>query len=808
MDRLALEIRLAVRALVKRPLVTLSIVGTLALGLGANAAIFGVIDALVLRPFPMPDVDRLVMPVETVPDQQYTRETVAPADYLDWRRDMGPGGAIDALAALEWWDASLVGRDEPERLQGFFVSREFFSVLGVRPAIGRVFLPEEETIGNQHRVILADQLWKRRFGGDPGIVGQTVLLDGSPTTVVGIMPAGFDFPDGAEVWSPLAFNPKTAANRTSRYLTVIGRLAPGRTKDDAQAQMSVIADRLTREYPQTNRERTVRVWTFSSGMMDIGLPAILTLWQTAAIVVLLITCANVANLLLARGAERGREIAVRLALGSSRGRIVRETLVESAVVALLAVPLALGVAWVGIHVIRGALPARIARFVFGWMQMGIDARTVLFTSLLALAAAVTFGLAPALQSSGEQVVDALKSDNRSGGNPRRERLRRGLVVAEIALVLPLLVAAMLGLSGIRRYLTGWQGYDPDRILTFRVALPEVRYGTPDAQLRYAEAALEALSAIPGAQQVAVANVLPSLTSNASRRIDVAEHPIDDASKRPSVDYRSVSPAYFATLRLAIVSGRAFTPADRAGTDQVAIVSESLARRHWPDRSAIGGRVRIGDGPWMTVVGICGDVIQDWFDRRNAPTFYRPMAQAPVDAMAFAVKTSADPAAAAPDARRAMMKADPVQPIYEIMPMRQVIRERTAGIQFVAGVMGTFAVLALVLAVLGLYAVMTYLVTMRVHEIGVRIALGATARDVTRLALSQALRLTIVGVVIGLGLALGLGRLMEAGMLGIVSSDARMAIALAVALALVAIGASYLPARRAATVDPIKALRAE
>jgi hypothetical protein len=264
----------------------------------------------------MPDVDRLVMPVETVPNQVYKRETVAPADYLDWRRDLGQG-AIQTLAALRWWDASLVGRDEPERVQGFFVSHDFFTVMGVQPAVGRAFLVEEETPGNEHRVILADQLWKRRFGRDPAILGQTVLLDGAQSTVVGIMPPGFDFPDGAEVWAPLAFDAKGAANRATRDLTVIGRLADGRTREDAQAQLSVVADRLAREYPQTNRERTVRVWEFAAGMMDVGLTTILTLWQTAAVVVLLITCANVANLLLARGAERGREIAVRLALGSA-----------------------------------------------------------------------------------------------------------------------------------------------------------------------------------------------------------------------------------------------------------------------------------------------------------------------------------------------------------------------------------------------------------------------------------------------------------------------------------------------------------
>ena len=806
MDRIALEIRLALRALIKRPLLTLAVVLTLALGLGANAATFGVIDKLVLRPFPM-DVDRLVMPVETVPNQEYRRETVAPADFLDWRREAGQG-AVAKMAALQWWDASLVGRDEPERVQGFFVTPEFFAIMGVQPVLGRAFLPEEETVGNERRVVLADQLWKRRFGADPAIVGQSILVDGAQSTVVGIMPAGFDFPDGSEIWAPLAFDAKTAANRASRYLTVIGQLAPGRTLSDAQAQLSVVADRLAREYPQTNRERSVRVWSFASGMMDIGTGTILALWQVAAVIVLLITCANVANLLIARGAERGREIAVRLALGSSRGRIVRELLVESVVLALVAVPLALAVAWAGIHVIQGAMPPRIARFVFGWTRMGVDARTAAFTGVLAIAAAVAFGLAPALHASGGHVAEALKSDSRAGGNPRRERLRRVLVMAELALALPLLVAAMLGVSGVRRYLTGWQGYDPNGILTFRVVLPERRYASADSQLRFAESSADGLAAIAGVQRVAVANTLPSVTANESRRIEVAEHPIPDATKRPSVDFRTVSPAYFDVLRIPIIAGRAFTTADRLGTDPVAIVSESMARRHWPDKNALGGRVRIGDGPWMTVVGVCGDVIQDWFDRRNAPTLYRPMAQAPTDAFVFAAKTSADPVTLAGDARRAIAKVDPVQPIYEVMSMRQLVSERTIGIQFVAGVMSTFAGLALILAVLGLYAVMTYLVTMRIHEIGVRMALGATSADVTRMAMWQAARLTTGGVLIGLALAVALSRLMEAGMLGIVSSDARISAALAAALAGVAVAASYLPARRAARIDPIAALRTE
>jgi putative ABC transport system permease protein len=808
MDRLGMEIRFALRSLAKRPLTTITVVVTLALALGANAAIFGVIDALVLRPFPMRDVDRIIMPVAEVPNQQFRQDTVSPADFLDWRRETATGGAVERLAASQWWDASLVGQDEPERVLGFFVSTDFFAVMGVQPALGRAFLPEEETLGNERRVLLADGLWKRRFGGDPAVIGRSVLVDGAQSIVVGVMPPGFDFPLGSELWAPLAFDAKTAANRSSRYLTVVGRLRPGGTIADAQAQLSLVADRLTRDNPTTNRDRTIRVFSLERGMMDVGLGAILALWQAAAVVVLLIASANTANLLLARAAERAREIAVRIALGSSRGRIVRESLVESVVLGLMAVPASLGVTWVGLRLIHGYLPPRIVRFVAGWDRMGIDGRTIAFTTLTAVVVAIGFGVLPAIQFSRRHVADTLKSDGRTGAGPGRERLRRALVVAEIALVLPLLVAATSSVNGVRRYLTSWQGYDPNGILTLRLVLPDARYPDADSRRRFVASALDALHAAPGATSAAAGNVVPAITSNAVRRIEIRGQPVPDPLARPSVDYRTVSASYFDVFRIPMLTGRAFSSTDRPGTEPVAIVSQSMAHKFWPDGRPIGGQVRIGDGEWLTVVGVCGDVIHDWFDRRNAPTLYRPIEQDPVDSVVFALRTRGDPLGMVAAARRAIASVDAQQPTYNIMPMRQVLSERTVGIRFVAGIMGTFAGLALVLAVLGLYAVMTYLVTLRVHEIGVRIALGATTSDVTRLTLGQAARLTGAGVGIGFALAIALARLIEAGLVGVASAGAWQSVALAAALAATALASSYLPAKRAAAVDPIVALRAE
>jgi putative ABC transport system permease protein len=806
MDRLLMDIRYAVRSLMKHPTTTATIVVTLALGIGANAAVFGVVDALLLHPYAMADVDRIVMPMTTSPKFIGHRETVSPADFLDWRRDLS-GGGIEHVAAFEWWDANLVGRDEPERVLGFFVSPEFFAALDARPAIGRTFRADEEVAANAKRVVLSDGLWRRRFGSDPALVGRTVLIDGAQWLVVGVMPAGFDFPMRSELWAPLSFDEKTARNRAGHYLTVVGRLAGGRSLADAQAQMTTIAQRLARDHTETNAQLGAAVYTLSRGMSDVGVPQVLGLWQAAGLFVLLIACANIGNLLLARAAEREREIAIRLALGSSRGRIVRESLVESAMLVAVSIPLALAVAWASLRVMHALMPARIVRFIAGWDRLGLDAWTIGVTLGCAAVAALIFGTLPAVHMARGIVADALKSDGRTGAGPGRQRIRRALVVAEIALALPLLVAAMLSMSTITRFLTGWQGYDPSNVLTMRAVLPDSRYPDADSRARFATAAIERLTAVAGAREVAAGNVLPAIDSNARRAVEVAGQPVTEQSKWPRVDYRLVSPRYFDVLRMPLLSGRVFTTADQKASEPVAIVSESMARKFWPSGPAIGERIRIADGPWMRIVGISGDVVHDWFDGR-VPTLYRPMAQAPADALVFAVRTAGDPLALVADARTALARVDPTQPVFEIMTMRQVLSDRTISLQYIAAVMAAFAGLALLLAILGLYAVMTYLVAQRVREIGVRIALGATEADVTRLTLSQAARLTAVGVTIGLVLAIALGRAMEAGLLGIVSTDIRMTVALALALAVTALAASYLPARRAASVDPMVALRSE
>jgi len=803
MTTLFKDVRYAWRSLIKRPLLTGTVTATLALGLGANAAIFNVIDRMVLRPFPALDPDNVVSITETGPQLEYRRETVSPPNFLDWRKS---ADVVTHMSALLWWDVNLVDRNDPERLQGTLVSPAFFDALGIRPAIGRTFVQDEETFGRHRVVVLSDALWKRRFDADRNIVGRRLIIGGEPYQVIGVAPPHFGFPDGTEVWAPLSFDPKQPPKRDSRYLTVIARIQPGKRFDDVDAQMSVIATRLAQDYPDANRDHGVRVYTLTKGFMDEGSGPMLSLWQASAILVLLIACANIANLLLARAAERRREIAVRLALGASRWRVIREVITESTLLALIAVPPAIGIAWIALYWMRIRMPARIIRFVPGIEMLGPDMRLLAFTLVLALIAAWIFGLLPALQAAQWRVADALKEGGRSATG--RQLLRRVIVVAEMAIALPLLVAAGMGVIGTNRLLNGPQGYDPDRLLTMKLLLPERSYPDANSQRQFVDRAMDAVRAVPGVEFAAVANTLPASGSNSSRSIEIDGHPAADPRNPPVVDSRVVTPDFFAAMRLPIQRGRAFTTADRESAAPTVIVSESMARKYWPGEDPIGRRLRLKDGAWITVVGVCGDIIQDWFDRRFAPTMYRPIDQQPTNYFGIAVRTSGDPEASASAVRHALLGVDGTQPVFEMMTMRVRLHERTIGLQYLSAIMTVFGGLALLLAAVGLYAVIAYLVAQRRHEIGLRIALGASRRDVIGLTVGQALRLTLIGSAIGLGLAVALSRVMEAALLGIASSDAVVFAGFAAVLIASALLAGYLPARRAASIDPMVALRAE
>jgi putative ABC transport system permease protein len=803
MQTLIMDARLAFRALSKRPSLTAVVALTLGLGLGANAAIFNMIDRLILRPYPFADPDRAVMLAETGNGLDFRKESVSPANFRDWRDRTT---TIAHLSAIDWWDANLTDRGNPERVQGSQVSYGFFDALAVHPQAGRAFVKDDETFGRHHVAVISDELWARRFQRDPSVIGRRILVDGEPYEVIGIAPPRFSFPDGAMIWSPLAFDPKTPPSRHRRYLTVVGRLQPGKTLDEASNEMTLIATRLAQEYPDDDRDYGIATFTLAHGMMDVGLGPIMGLWQASAFIVLLIACANIANLQLARASERRRETGVRLALGASRGRILRELLTESFVLALVSIPFAVAFSWLFLYVMRAAMPSNIIRFVPGWESLGPDFRLLAFTVLLAIVTACIFGALPAVQAARSPVVETLKDGGRTSTG--RHFARRAIVVIEMTIALPLLVAAGLGVLGTNRFLNGPQGYDPDGVLTMKLSLPTRAYPDNTAWRGFVKRAVDAIAAVPGVQQVSVINNAPGTGSNSSRVIEIDGHPASDPQHPPEVANLIVTPGYFETMQIPVGRGRAFTSVDRDGAAPVAIVSESMARKYWPGEDPIGRRLRVANGPWMTVVGISGDIIHDWFARRNVPTMYRPFDQVPVDYFSVVVRVQGDPGAIAAPVRQALLGIDPTQPVFDMMTMRRQLHERTIGLQYLAGVMGVFAGISLLLAAVGLYAVMAYMLAQRTQEIGIRMALGASRRDVLRLTVGDAVRLASIGAVLGAALSIALNRLMEAGLLGIASGSARVLLAFATVLMLTALAAAYFPARRAASLDPNTALRVQ
>jgi len=805
MRTLLRESRLAVRSLIRQPLVSAVVVLTLALGLGANAATFGWIDGLLLHPFTIPDVDRLVVLSENSAAEPFPQEAVSPANFLDYTRE---ARAFDGIAAMEFADVTLSGTDQPERIAGHKVSGDFFRILSVTPLRGRMLDATDDQFGRHRQVVISEGLWQRRFGGDPSAVGNTIRLDGEPHTVVGIAPPGFDFPSGSQIWAPLALDSKAAANRTSRYLTVVARLRPNATLDTAQTDMTRVFGQLTETHAEANRNRQLIVRTFTAAMVDIGMPQVLALWQAAAVLVLLIGGVNIANLLLAPGASRERELAVRLAIGASRWQIVRQLLVESVILALVATPLAIGVAAVAFDLVKSMLPAELVRFVPGWNEMGVTWRLMGFTLLAALVAAVIFGLLPALQASRPALTVALRDGGRSvTAGSRRHRLRRALVVVEVALALPLLIASGLAATGAQRFVNGAQGYDPDGLLKLRVVLPEATYPDPDSQRQFAEKLLAEARRQPGVEMAATTLVLPSSSSNYTRSFLVDGRPTKPEDV-PRVNFRTVSADYLRLMRIPIMEGRDFTEADRQDAEPVAIVSQSLAKQHWPGESALGRRIRLGgdDRPLTTIVGISGDTIDDWFINRNAPTVYAPSAQLPMGSIHLVLRTSGDPAALADGARRALAAVDPNQAAFSVATMREAIRVRTSGLRFIGAIMLAFGVIALTLAAVGIYSVMAFFVAQRRQEMGIRMALGATASQVLRLTLGHGARMAGLGIAIGAAAGLGLARLMESAMFGIVRPEPWLFISVATVLAACALLASLLPARQATRVDPIVALR--
>lgn len=799
------DVLYAWRAVSRRPALSGVVVVTLALALAANSTTFALMDAIVLRPYRFPGVERLLVVATNPPDQTLLdRESVSAGDFRDWERQ---SVTVRQWSLSQWWDANLSGVDIPEQVPGFRVSPGFFSLMGTAPVLGRAFLPEEAQPGRHRRVVLGHGLWTRRFAANPTIVGTMVRFDGEPYEVVGVAPEGFQVPDGAQVWSPLALTDEQWLDRRAGNFSTIARLADGATVDGARAELTTMVETQGRDHPDTNGKRAARVLAFTDGMADPGAGPFMAVWQVAAALLLLIACANIANLLMARGAERSQEYAVRLAMGAGRLRLFGQTLLEGLILSALAVAASLPFTAIGLAMSRQAIPPAVVRFIPGWNFIQIDTRLFLMTAALGTAAMLVFSLVPAQQAVRAPVADSLRQTGRSLTPGRsRQWLRSSLATAQVALALALLFGSGLMLTSADHTVNGALGFDKRHVLVGQLVLPSRTYENADKRRRFITQVMDTMRTIPAVSDVGMTSNIPAGFSNNGRQFWPEGQELTEADAR-YVNFRRTTSGYFSALRVPLLQGRWFEESDRLDSTPVAVVSAGLARLYWPDRDPLGKRFKLAvDGPWIAVVGVSGDVVHNWFTQRRDTTVYRPLNQDAPFAIAFTVRTVGDPSALAGDLRRAVAAVDADQPIASLTSMEDLVEERAAGFAFIANALGIVALIALVLSITGIYSLMAYITSQRTQEIGVRLALGASRWQVVRLTTAQAMRITVTGLVVGGVLSFGLGRAMQTVLFGLVTTSLWQLAAVAAALAAAALLAAYVPARRAAALDPTSALR--
>jgi putative ABC transport system permease protein len=803
------DVRYGLRALRHNPGFTLAAVLALALGIGANTAIFSVADAFLLKPMPLPQIDRLVMLFEQHSSQSadWNSDHVAPANYLDWTRQ---AKSFERMAAFEYVDFNLTGQGDPERVLGAMVSGDFFTALGEKPLLGRTFVPEEDRPGSGQVAVLSYGLWQRLYGADPGVLGKIIHIDSKNYAAIGVMPKDFHFPVAAELWTPLAMDAQEQAIRSKYYLKVVGRLKTGVPMEQARSEMQTIARRLADAYPQTNSGWSVRmvpVRKYFSGELTFRYTVML---MCAVGFVLLIACANVANLQFARAASRQKEIAVRTAMGASRWRVVRQLLTESVLLGLGGAALGLLLGQWSLDLILANMPPEVARFVGGWDQIRLDGRTFVFTVMIALLAGIVSGLAPAFVSSKPDLNATLKEGTRgSSAGGARARLRNVLLVGEVALALILLVGAGLMVKGVRALLHVNQNFTPKSLLTMRLALPESKYKERRQIAHLYDRALSALQAIPGVGAAALATNLPYGDGNSLGVLLIDGRPDPAPGELRMALVENVSPNYFRAMHVALRQGRGLNDGDGPDSQRVAIIGEALARHYFPGEDPLGKRIRLNNtDPWMTIVGVAEDIRYSWIDRDPQPAVYRPYRQTSSPYTYLAVRASGDPMRLVPAIRLQMATLDAELPVSEIKTLDRVISESVLGLSYVAVMMTVLGVIAVVLACVGVYGVMSYTVSERTREIGIRIALGAEWTDVLRAVIARSMLVTAAGMAMGFVVSVLLARVLASLIFGVSATDWQTFGGISLALAASALFASYVPARRATRVDPVIALRYE
>ena len=806
---LSQDVRYGARMLLKNPAFTGIAVLALALGIGANTAIFSVVNTLLLRPLPYKNPSQLVVIWENATHLGFPKNTPSPANFLDWQKQ---ATLFQGMAAFAERSFNLTGVGEPERLDGRRVSANLFDLLGVKPIAGRTFVPDEDKPGTKV-AILNETLWRRRFGSDPGVIGRSLTLNGEPYTVVGVLPSSVRLPAFGnwrdQVWVPLAFPAEEAASRGSHFLEVIGRMKPGVALAQARAEMETIAARLAQQYPEQNVRIGSVVNPLHEEIVGNMKPALLILLGAVAFV-LLIACANVANLLLARAAVRHKEIALRLALGADRARLTKQLLVESVMLSMLGGVVGLGFAYAGLQILTRFVPADVAHAD----TIAIDGKVLVFTLLIALVTGLVFGLAPASQASHFNLNDTLKEGGRdSGSGPRGKRLRSALVIAEVAVSFILLIGAGLLINSFMHLRNLDPGFRADHLLTLNIDLSETKYPDNPKRVAFFDDVVRRVQALPGARSVAVAGNLPFTYNGDSMPIGVEGIPDPPPDQHPDVVYRAVGPGYFGTMGIPLIRGRDFNDQDSLDANLVVVVSEKTAKHYWPDSDPIGKRLKNGtttaEGPWRTVIGVVKDVRQNDFIAEPKMQMYFTYRQLrSLMPNALIVRTAVDPLSLATSVRNAIWAVDKDQTVANIDSMEHIVAGAVARQRFSMLLLAIFAGIALVLAAVGIYGVMSYSVAQQTREIGIRMALGAQRSDVLKMTVKQALRLVGLGLVIGLFAAFILTRVMATLLFGISATDPLTFISISLVLLAVAVLASYIPALRATKVDPMIALRAQ
>jgi putative ABC transport system permease protein len=800
------DLRYALRTIRASPAFTLVVVACLSLGIGVNAMIFSVIDGILLQPFPYPDAERLLVLNAFNPRAGVNRAGLSYADFKDWRDE---NTTFASMAAFTQRSLTIAdGSTDPERYNGATISWNLFELLGTPPAIGRNFGPEDDRTGAEPVVLLSDDVWRRRYNADPSIVGRSILINARPHTVIGVMPPKFLFPENQRLWVPIAPYEREWT-RQSRNMQAFGRLRPGVTYEQADADLKALAARLEARYPEDNKGWSALVRGLRNWMVPDQVDIILKAMMGAVTLVLMIACANVANLLLARASARHREISIRAALGAGKWRIVRQLLTESVILGLISAPLGYGFAVLGMRLMDSAIPPDSIPYFIHW---SLDLRSVAYLVAVSMLTGVIFGLAPALQAARSNLTDSLKEGARGATGGKRARLRSALVVAEIAMSLVLLIGGSLFVRSFLNLQNSTAGFDTAPLMTMRFYLPGTAYDAPDAKARRVEDIVQRVEGLPGVEAAFASNFIPFGAGGGGGTIKV-EGRSYEAGQEPRITFIAATPRLRQTLNVPLMQGRDLTEAEETTRTPVVLINQTMAKQFWPGENPLGRRFQFaeeGQPEWFTVVGVVADFRHFHGDSERPifPSAYAPYSFGPTLNTGLSIRVAGDPTQITGAVREQIRKSDATLPVFSVQTMEQLRQLSFWEFQLFGWMFGAFGAIALVLASIGVYGVLSYSVTQRAQEIGVRVALGAERRDVLRLILGHGMKLAAIGIVLGIALAAGATQGIKTVLYNVTPTDPLSFGGVAAFLTLVALAASYIPARRAMAVDPIIALRNE